>query len=389
MDWVKRNLYFLIGSLVALVLMGLAGFYLYRGLRHNNDAYEKLSQQFAELRRLYELNPNPGNEKVDNIRAARQQQEQLRGFIGGITRYFVPVPAIPSPEGTNKVTSEEFTAALRQTIALLERQATASGVSLPPKNPQTGAPYYFSFEAQRTLVRFAPGSLEPLSVQLGEVKAISDILFEAKINALDSIRRERVSTNDNTGPYSDYLPQSSVTNKELAILTPYEITLRCFSAELARVLNGFRSSPYCVLAKTIDVDPAPAAIAGETIPGMTPTPGIPGYTPTPTMIPSYPAPAGAAEGAASAAAAFRRRYSMGAEGGRMMGPGAYPGRPGMPNYPTPTYPTPTYPAPGAYGQVAPVTRGGLQTVIDEKLLRVTLTVHVVKLLPKETKETKR
>lgn len=37
MDWIKRNLYFLVGSLVAVALMGLAGWYLYSKWQLNND----------------------------------------------------------------------------------------------------------------------------------------------------------------------------------------------------------------------------------------------------------------------------------------------------------------------------------------------------------------
>jgi hypothetical protein len=50
--------------------------------------------------------------------------------------------------------------------------------------------------------------------------------------------------------------------------------------------------------------------------------------------------------------------------------------------PTPGYPTaPAAPAYRGYGQAAPAARGGLPTVLDEKQLKVTLNVDVVKLLP--------
>jgi hypothetical protein len=43
---------------------------------------------------------------------------------------------------------------------------------------------------------------------------------------------------------------------------------------------------------------------------------------------------------------------------------------------------PPQPAPTSQPAVAPSSRGGLQTVLDEQLLRVTLVIEVVKLLPK-------
>jgi hypothetical protein len=163
MSWIKRNLYFFIGSIVAVVLMGLAGFYLYSKWQLNNEIMEKLNQDYAELQRLNQENPHPGSGQVDNIKAAKQQQEQLRQLVQKIREHFERIPAIPDL-GTN-VTSQEYKSALDRTIAQLQRDATNASVILPPD-------YSFSFTAQRPRVTFAPGSLEPLSVQLGEVKAI-------------------------------------------------------------------------------------------------------------------------------------------------------------------------------------------------------------------------
>jgi hypothetical protein len=97
-------------------------------------------------------------------------------------------------------------------------------------------------------INFDPRGLEPLSTQLGEVKAICDVLFQARINALDALRRERVSADDTSGPATDYLGENSTTNG-LAIMTPYEMTFRCFSPELAAVLAGFASSPNGLIVK--------------------------------------------------------------------------------------------------------------------------------------------
>src|SRR5207253_2234242 len=96
--------------------------------------------------------------------------------------------------------------------------------------------------------------------QLGEIKAICEVLCQAKINSLDNIRRERVSTDDATGPQSEYLAERSTTNA-LAVISPYELTFRCFSPELASVLAGFASSPLGLLVKSINVEAAPAGAA--------------------------------------------------------------------------------------------------------------------------------
>jgi hypothetical protein len=345
MSWIKRNLYFVIGSVIALVLMGMAGWYSYSKWALNSRVMEQLNEQYAELDKLNRQNPHPGSAKVDNTKAAKEMQVELRNFIKKTDEHFKPIPPIPPGP---KVTDQEFTAALRRTIAQLQRGATNSSVSLPPG-------YYFSFEAQKPKMTFEKGSLEPLAAQLGEVKAICDILFQARINSLDYIRRERITTDDlmGSGLASDYVDAKSVTN-DLAVLAPFEVSFFCFSSELASVLAGFGSSPHALLINTINVEHPllagaadQAGIAGEMAP-----PGVPtgAYPAAPQTLPR------AAEGE------YMRRY--GPLGGRP---------PGMP--PGFAAPTPA-PLPGA----APAAKGGLPTVLDEKPLKVTLAIVAVKRL---------
>lgn len=370
MDWIKRNLFFLIGGVVALALMGLAGFYLYSKWSLNGEVIEKLNAQYAELKRLSSENPHPGYGKTDNIQIAKEQQQQLRALQKKTREQFNSIPAIPA---SDKVTSEEFSSSLRRTIDQLQRVATNSSVILPQA-------YSFSFEAQKPRMTFAAGSLEPLSRQLGEVKAICDILFAAKVNSLDNLRRERVSPDDSSGPVTDYLEKKSVTN-ELAILSPYEVTFRCFSAELASVLSGFGASSCGIVVKSLNVDPAPASAepdpSGQPGPVTTffPVQGATGF-----------APRGEGAGRGGMDNAMASRYGIRPGAGRGMGgPGGPGGGVGVqlrgPVAPPP--PQAYTPQPGvnaAPGAVAP-GKGGLQTVLDEKQLKVTVYLDVVKLLP--------
>ncbi len=374
MDWIKRNLYFVIGGVVALLLMGLTGFYFYSKLQLNNEIMQKLDEQYAELQRLSGEKPHPGYGQVNNIQAARDQEREVRAVLKKVRAHFQPIPAIPDAP---KVTSQAFSASLRRTIDQLQKQATNESVMLPPN-------YSFSFEAQKPRVTFAPGSLEPLAVQLGEVKAICAILFAAKINSLDNLRRERVSADDATGPQTDYLEQKSVTN-DLAVLTPYEVTLRCFSSELGALLAGFGSSPYGFMVKSINVE---SADSGAPFEGMNPEMAMPGYAPA-----GMPAPRMEAEtmarrygaempgGRFGAAPVGGGGAEMSRYGGEMPGGGAVYG--GIPLRPLGSQPTapPVYQNYG-YAAAAPAAqRGGLQTVLDEKQLKVTFTLETIKLLP--------
>ncbi len=301
MAWIKHNLFFAIGGLVALLLLGASGFYDYRSWSHNAASFDKLNEIYGTLQQLASRKPSPGNAKINNTQTAKDQEHEVRAWIDKTGEYFKPITAIPD----SPVTSESYAGKLRQTIALLQREAETTSVQLPPK-------YGFSFEAQRLLVKFAPGSLDSLAEQLGEVKTISEIMFAARVNAIDAIQRVRVSDDDVTGPQTDYLNDVSVTNN-LAVLVPYAITFRSFSPELASVLAGFAKSPYGFIIKGVNVSPAGGAAMSS---GM----GINGEG---AMPPTSPMP--------------------------MTGAG----------------------------------RGGLPTVINEQVLRVTLEVEIVKLLPKK------
>lgn len=333
MGWIKRNLFLAIGGLVALGLLGASGFYIYKGWSRNSGASGKMDSLYSTLKRLQLQSPAPGNDKINNTAIAREQQKQERAWIASASKFFRPVPSIPS--GTN-VTSEAFASALRRTINQLEHEANNADVNLPPQ-------YDFSFSAQRPLVKFAAGSLNSLAEQLGEVKAIAEAIFSARVNALDSIQRVRVSADDLTGPQGDYINRQMVTNN-LAVITPYVVTFRSFTPELARVISAFATSSNAFLIKAINVAPASSSPAsGVGGPGME-RPG--GYYPP----------------------------------GRVTGPYAERGMPYR-NRTAEGYQVPPNAAPGM--RRLPMSRGGLQTVLKEQLLRITMEVDIVKLLPQQ------
>src|SRR5208337_3657615 len=123
----------------------------------------------------------PGNDKIDNIKIAKEQDQQLRTWINAAAGAFHPVPPIPQGE----VTSKTYASALGTTIYQLQQEAKENSVGFPTN-------YYFSFQVQSSKLTISSG-LGPLAQQLGEVKAIAEVLFAARVNNLDSIQRVRVS----------------------------------------------------------------------------------------------------------------------------------------------------------------------------------------------------
>jgi len=255
MAWIKRNLFFTIGSVIALVLLGAAGYYIFKGWSEDRSAWGDLTSAYNQLQGYNSKTPAPGNEKINNIQAANDQARQWEDWVKQARAHFKTVPPIPS----GVLTDQAFAGTLRGTILEMQQEATNSSVAVPPD-------YAFSFAAERNLVTFSPGSLGALASHLGEVKAICDLLFSAKVNELVQIQREIVSDNDAAGPQSDYLNDKTTTaglgNMGQATITPYSVTIKCFSADLANVLSRMASSDYCFIVKGINVIPAGEAEMG-------------------------------------------------------------------------------------------------------------------------------
>jgi hypothetical protein len=324
MAWIKRNLFFLIGSLVALALMGVGIYYLLGQINDENQVTTDIQAQYAELSRLAGLNPHPGNGSIDNIKTAKEQEAALRDYIKKERGTFQHIQSIPDTSA-NKISNADFARELPITIAELRRSAQQQSVKLSSPD------YDFTFLAQIKSPIADPGTLEQLASHLGEIKTLCNLLFDAKINFLDSLQREIISSNqDNNLP--DYLTTQKTVTTPLADLTPYRVTFRCFSTELADVLASLATSPYGFLVQSINVESVNSA-DDSTV--MNPTFPQPTFQPQP--IPQY-------------------------RGGL-----------GRPGYPPPGSPG----APGFAPAPAP-TAGHNTTFLSEKTFRVTLMIEVVK-----------
>ena len=322
MAWIKRNLFFLIGSVIAFGLMIFGVIVLLSQMSAEQQAAQDIDKVFADLNTL-----NGGPASPENIEAAREQEKQLRAYVVKARSFYQRIQPIPNFT-TNRVSNAEFAADLRNTVSQLQRSARQQSVELPPE-------YYFSFEAQKKLMIFDPTSLDSMAVHLGEVKTICSIMFNAKVNALLGIQREIISEINDINP-SDYLPLGDKTvSTPLAELTPYEVTFKCFSTELANVLAAFAGSSNGIIVKSINVEPASAIeeVAGAYNPAGGP----------PTVMPASPPFGFGPPGAAPPEGGGRRFF-----------------------------------APPTAAPVASPSRGS-QVFLNEKPFRVTLYIEVVKI----------
>lgn len=332
MEWIKRNLLFVVGLAVAVVLLGVGVFYFLGQMEAATTASGNLDTSSEQLNTLYKRDPFPSEE---NIKAAKAEQERIGTFKKGVSSLFAPGNL---PE---KLDTASFKALLENNIALLNLQAQRYGVKLPEK-------YSFTFENQRQQMQLDQKALVPLSVQLSDISQISSILFNGKIHELVWFRRAGIASNE-VG--SDILSKKTSSNAITGVVTyPYEVQFNCFSAELAAIIGALASSKEMFVLKTLNIERADET---TTLEAPTMSSGMMGG-----MDPALAARYGMRGGMSPAIA---MRYGlMGGRGG--MTPGAAAAT-------TPSVVAPTKPG-------APV--------LDEKALRITMGIDVLKLFPVKT-----
>ncbi len=245
MDWIKKNLALVLSAVVLLVALGASGYYLYTKIQLSNAVSAQIEEQDQKLQSLMRMRPHPGNRKVDNIALAREQETQLTNFVQRARAQFKPVPYPTNLDGG------AFGLLLADTVDNLTRKARRAGTKLPDN-------YTFAFSTHLQALSPDPKSIEPLTRALMEVRALSEILLEARVIEIERIRRPSVSASDSPGLTlgggpSDYWTRKPVTN-QLAVVIPYELVFRGFSGELQSFLAGLARSPHNFLLKNLVLD---------------------------------------------------------------------------------------------------------------------------------------
>ena len=348
MLWLKRNLFTVVGGVIALGLLGFGGYYLYTNWQKNNDLDHDLEANMNTLTNLYQLVPFP---HATNVTAAKKEVESVKKAITDARKYFTPIPAQTVKNAI------DFKTLLDNSLFELTKKAEQTGVGLPEKN------YAFSFRAEKDAVQFPPATLQALPEQLEEVKIMCGVLFEAKINRLVNIKRVHVGDDGSPGRSvafnSNFNPGGQGGNNDVldmkveadpvlgTTIMPYQVTFESFSGEIANVLEGFQKLPYGMLIKAVMTESEPPVSANpNATPGQFNPNPPPGQPPRPGMAPPP----------------------------RPMPPGA-PGR-------TNVVPRAAFPRPpgtgGPGGTGAPGSRENA-TVLNEKLIKVTLLIESIKL----------
>lgn len=335
MLWIKRNLVLVIGIAVSLALLGGAGYYLYDNSEENFARDEKLDKLKAELEQLRGgVFPSSANIAIVKSNTAAVQNLMMQGE--GV---FATEPIKVPGEAQIKI-------GLANLVDTLRRDATNAGVEVPPR-------YEFTYGEVKVMPRLPGYALEPLTNQLKEVRSICTILFNAKVRALESFQRVPAFPDEprSADILTDRLPQTNSLSTNLSVvITPYRLVFRGFSSHLTDVLNSLSTAKEYYAVRQVDVEPSGAAMEST-------SPVGPG-----SMMNNVPNMGPMGVGAAPA---------LPTPGG--VNPGNFAPQPAQ-RPPPPKAPI------GA--NVPQPTKSSLTKVLDEKPLRVTLMLDVVKVVRK-------
>lgn len=326
MDWIKRNIG-LVGSLaVGLVLLGVAGWFLSMKKETADGATTQLDEATQKLKTLYNRDPRPNQE---NIKAGKEDAQKVEAFVASLEPHFIP-PQLPKD-----ITGRSFGLLMDEMLNSLRQTAKRYSVKLPQD-------YKFGFASQATNVNIPAESLSSLVLYLHDVDALGRAVFSAKVNSIEGIKRPSVPSDETLGSL-DFLTEKPVTN-EWTIATPYEISFKGFSPNIAEVLAALQKLKSFVAVKNMSVGPASADQADGT-PG-----GASGLGMRMDSMPAGPSSSDMA------------RYGLGGGGG-----GSRYGR-----------------APRAFAPVVPVAPVAPRThgpIVDEQLLQVILSLDIVRPVP--------
>lgn len=245
MQWIKSNLVLVISIVVSLALIGGSGFYFYSRISSEREAAAQLAQVQATLQEYQEKIPSATKA---NVEAALQVQKQLVEFKAKAEKFF---PVL----NTNKSTHvDDFGSYLLSSLYNLRREAQNSSTLLPTN-------FSFGFSVQRELLQFDTPKIPLLVLQLDDIKALSQVLYQAKVYEIIQVRRAMTATQDNTSQPvqpQDYLTKRAVVTNDVvkAMISPYQIIFKCSSTELAAVMEGLAHSSNGFIVKAVRVEPA-------------------------------------------------------------------------------------------------------------------------------------
>lgn len=265
-------MFLVIGIVAAAAVMTCAVLYLLNRYARSEQYTGDFNDVVAKLQEYVNKEPYP---MEANVAVFQDGNKVLRDFMDTCDKLIVPT-------SYEKMDTQKFKTHLENVIAELSREATNDNVALPKS-------YAFTFADIRPKSNLIAYGIDPLALQLAEIRLLCTSLFQAKIHSLESLQRVRVSSDDGNSA-TDYLDDRRIITNAFSITTPYKISFRCLQGELSAVLNSLATCKDFIVVKTMEVLSTAeyAAVSAEPKPPeepMTPTaPKQPGKKATPVPV---------------------------------------------------------------------------------------------------------
>jgi hypothetical protein len=246
MEWVKRNLFYVVGGAVSLILLGGAAWYYFSKaalLESINQSYEVATKEYQKY--VADL---AGADAEDPTAGIKLQEQAVSAKIEA-AKQLLNTGRVVVPRATD---DQEFKRELFTTISELQGRASNSGVVLPPD-------YQFSFSPQRKPLQFTTNCVDIWLVQLDDIRHLVGILLDAKVNKIEAIRRVPLNNTEDTKGSTvanEFLYGVSAITNAYSVNQPYEIAFRGFSGELAAVLDLLQKDTNFYVVKTVTVEPS-------------------------------------------------------------------------------------------------------------------------------------
>jgi hypothetical protein len=259
--YLKRHMLILVGLLLAL---GFVGY----GYKFMNDAAAgrvKQDEAFETVKSRRKKISNPDNNiKIDKANIGKIQNEvnkldQLIVESGTVIRAGVEHQAMAG---------NDFTTHMVSVIKQLNRAAEERQVNLP-RDPRSKSDvqftYYFTFFEVITKENgVSEDKVAELQVQLEDVETIINILLRSRVQSIELIQRNRVTTEDASATRpNDYLDDRKKYTNSVAVVRPYRIKFHCLSGGIAKSLSGFASEELFYVVRKFEVKQAGANSASS------------------------------------------------------------------------------------------------------------------------------
>ncbi|MCF6311868.1 MAG: Amuc_1100 family pilus-like protein [Verrucomicrobiales bacterium] len=173
----KGNQFYIVFGVIAVVLLGAAGFYCYKGFDTYKAAGGEFETRRTALLRLKRSEPYPNEE---NLNAITKEVTEYEGEIKGL---FKILDRFQQPLNTT-VNDTQFPQILKSKIEAFKALAKEKGIKINEEDK-----FYMAMDAYRTTLP-DPKAVPLLDYELGAIEYLLNILAEAGITQLIDLDRE-------------------------------------------------------------------------------------------------------------------------------------------------------------------------------------------------------